>query len=127
MDSRSSFSLLEKLVPLSERMSLTWPLLAMNLLSANRKESVSKLCATSMCTARMAKHVKITLSSELYPAARRLLQLRAPNENCDLFERYETRLPLEDCAVNFAMTIKQISRLVASPALSSELYPSARR
>ena len=66
MDSRSSFSPLEKLVPLSERISLTCPLLAMNLISANTKESVSRLCETSISTARMAKHVKINNPASLH-------------------------------------------------------------
>ena len=38
----------------------TWPFLAINLLRASRKESISKLWATSICTARMDTHVKIT-------------------------------------------------------------------
>ena len=46
--------------PLSDLISWTWPLLAMNLRSAIRKESVSKLWATSRCTARIAIHVKMT-------------------------------------------------------------------
>ena len=49
-----------KLVALSDLISLTWPRLAINLLSAIRKESVSKLYAISRCTARIARHVKMT-------------------------------------------------------------------
>ena len=58
--SRSSRLPLVKFVPLSETISFTWPLLAINLRRANRNESVSKQCATSKCTARIARHVKIT-------------------------------------------------------------------
>lgn len=59
MDHRRSLSPAVKLVPLSERISFTWPLLTINLRSANRKESVSKLWTTLICTMRIAKHVKI--------------------------------------------------------------------
>ena len=50
MDSLSSLSPPVKLVPLSDLISLTWPLLAINRLHAIKKESVSKLCTTSTCT-----------------------------------------------------------------------------
>ena len=53
MDSLSSLSPPVKLVPLSDLISLTWPLLAINRLHAIKKESVSKLCTTSTCTARI--------------------------------------------------------------------------
>lgn len=51
------------LIPSTDGLSellFTWPFLAINLLRASRKESVSKLWATSICTARMDTHVKIT-------------------------------------------------------------------
>ena len=59
MDHRSSLSLAVKLVLLSEQISFTWPLPTINLRSASRKESVSKLWTTSICTAQIAKQVKI--------------------------------------------------------------------
>ena len=46
---------------LSVYISVTWSLLAMNRLHANRNESMSRLCATSKWTAQIAKHVKMTL------------------------------------------------------------------
>ena len=61
IDSLSFLSPLVKLVPLSDLISLTWPLLAINRLNAiKKKESVSKMYATSMRTARTAKQVKMT-------------------------------------------------------------------
>ena len=60
MDSLSSLSPPVKLVPLSDLISLTWPLLAINRLHVIKKESVSKLCTTSTCTARITKHAKMT-------------------------------------------------------------------
>ena len=59
MDSLSSRSPPVKLVPLSDLISLTWPLLPTNRLKAIKRESVSKLCAIFMCSARIAKHVEI--------------------------------------------------------------------
>ena len=53
----SSASAPIKFVPLSQRISLTGPLLQMNRLNAWIKESVSKESATSMCTALLAKQV----------------------------------------------------------------------
>lgn len=58
--SRISRSPLVKLVPLSERSSWTWSLLAMNRLSAGRNESVSRQWAISICTVRTFMHVKMT-------------------------------------------------------------------
>ncbi len=49
-----------KLVPLSDRNSLTCPRLAMKRQNALMQESVSSDEATSVCTALIAKHVKIT-------------------------------------------------------------------
>ncbi len=49
-----------KLVPLSDRNSLTCPRLAMKRRNALMQESVSSNEATSLCTALIAKHVKIT-------------------------------------------------------------------
>jgi len=60
LDSLISCSPPVKLVALSNLISLTWSRLAINLLSAIRKESVSKLYAISRCTARIARHVKMT-------------------------------------------------------------------
>ena len=48
------------LVPLSDQISHGQPHLAMNLRNALIKESVSRLCTTSKCTALVLKHVKIT-------------------------------------------------------------------
>ena len=59
MDSPSSLSPPVKLVPLSDLISLTWPLLPINCLDAIKKGSVPKLCAIFMFFARIAKHVKI--------------------------------------------------------------------
>ena len=59
MDSLSSRSPPVKLVPLSDLISLAWPLLPINRLNAIKWKSVSKLCAIFMCSARIAKHVEI--------------------------------------------------------------------
>ena len=59
MDSLSSLSPPVKLVPLSDLISLTWPLLPINCLDAIKKGSVPKLCAIFMFFARIAKHVEI--------------------------------------------------------------------
>jgi len=56
----SSRSALTKLVPLSDLMTLTGPLLAMNLLMALMQESELRLCASSRWTALMFRQVKIT-------------------------------------------------------------------
>ena len=71
IDSRSSRSPLVMFVPLSDLISWTWPLLAMNLLSSRRNESISRLCATSMWTARIFRHVKITPYLLIRPLDRR--------------------------------------------------------
>lgn len=60
LDSLISRSPPVKLVALSDLISLTWPRLAIKRLSVIRKESVSKLYAISRCTARIARHVKMT-------------------------------------------------------------------
>ena len=59
MDSLSSRSPPVNLVPSSDLISLTWPLLPINRLNAIKRESVSKLRAIFMCSARIAKHVEI--------------------------------------------------------------------
>lgn len=56
----SSGSAPTKFVPLSERISITCPLPAMNQRMALLQESVSKEEATSVCTALIAKQVKMT-------------------------------------------------------------------
>lgn len=56
IDSRSSRS---PLVPLSDFISRIWPLFAINL-STRRNESVSRLWATSVCTARTVRQVNRT-------------------------------------------------------------------
>ena len=79
MDSLSSLSPPVKLVPLSDLISLTWPLLAINRLHAIKKESVSKLCTTSTCTARITKHAKMT--SNIFTRLRSRRTWKGPNPN----------------------------------------------
>lgn len=49
-----------RLVPLSEWICFTWPHLLINLLRALKQESVSKVWATSRCTALRDMHDKLT-------------------------------------------------------------------
>lgn len=56
----SSFSHPTKLVPLSDRIILTLPLLPMKRLKAKLNMSVSRLLTTSRCTALTFRQVKIT-------------------------------------------------------------------
>ena len=55
--SYNSFCVPTKFFPLSDRMDLTAPLLAMNLLSARMKELMSKAFVTFICITRQVKHV----------------------------------------------------------------------
>ena len=68
-----------KFVPLSNLISAGFPRLAMKRRSALMKESVSMVCATSICTARMVKHVKRT--PYLFTMARPLFTLNGPKQS----------------------------------------------
>jgi hypothetical protein len=76
---RISFSPLTKLLPLSDLITSGFPLLVMNLRRAWRNELVSRLCITSIWTARTAKHVNNT--PYLFTRLRPLLTRNGPKQS----------------------------------------------